>query len=74
MSDEDCLFDTQGIEDLDIVGCPSLDIVTDFWLARWQPSATGNRNHMEEICELKCKIIEYVRVVTGPGQQHHHFA
>ena len=64
--------DAQGIEDLDIVSRPCLDIVAGFGLARWQPSTAGNADDVEEIGELECKIIEYVRVVARPGQQHHH--
>src|SRR5215831_18605774 len=66
MSDKHGLLDAQGIEDLDIVSCPGLDIVAAFGLARWQPSTAGDPNDVEEIGELECKIIVYVRVVAQP--------
>ena len=72
MTDKDGLPDAKGIEDLDIVSCPGLDIVAVFGLARWQPSTTGDPTDVEEIGELEGKIIQYVRVVARPGQQHHY--
>jgi len=66
------LLDAQGIEGLDIVSRPCLDIVAGFRLARWQPSTPGDSNDVEEVGELEGKIIEYVRVVARPGQQYHH--
>src|SRR5271169_2064938 len=74
MSHKDGLLYAHGIEDLDIVSRPCLDIVAVFGLARWQPSTAGDPNDVEEIGELECKIIEYVRVFAPPGQQHHHLS